>query len=78
MDFFGSDDGWCVGDSQTQPVPGTFDTSPLANNRGFDIIVDRLSMEIVYATTSGTGNQDKNPDGAELLAAVEAAVAAAR
>lgn len=77
-DFVGSDDGWCVGDGQTQPTPGVWDNSPLANNRGFDVIVERSTMEIVYVTTHGTGSDDENTDGADLLAEVEAAVAAAR
>ena len=78
MDDRGSESGLCVGDGETESQADVWDESPFSVGRGFDIIVDRLSMEIVYVTTSGTGNLDKNPDGAELLAAVEAAVVAAR
>ncbi len=77
MDFLGSDDGWCVGDGQTVPTPGTFDNSPFSVNRGFDMVVDRQSMEIVWEGNHGTGGGQDNPSAADVLAAVEAAVAAA-
>jgi hypothetical protein len=77
MDFLGSDDGWCVGDGQTQPTPGTFDNSPFSVARGFDMIVERETMVIVWEASHGTGGGQDNPSAAEVLAAVEAAVAAA-
>jgi len=78
VDFLGSDDGWCLGDGQTVPTPGTFDNSPFSILRGFDMIVQRDTMEIVYVTTHGTPAGNENLTGEDILAAVEAAVAAAR
>ena len=77
MDFLGSDTGWCVGDGSTVPTPGTFDNSPFSINRGFDMIVERESMEIVWENSHGTGSGQDNPSAADVLAAVEDAVAAA-
>jgi len=77
MDFLGSDDGWCLGDGQTQPTPGTFDNSPFSINRGFDMIVERATMEIVWENSHGTGSGQDNPTAQDVLDAVEAAVAAA-
>src|SRR5262245_54755422 len=66
----GSDKGWCVGDGQTMPNAGTFDASPFAIGRGFDILVDRSTMEILYETSHGTPAGNENLTGEELLAAV--------
>lgn len=62
--------GWCVGDDQTRPVAGTFDDSPFSQGRGFDMIVPRSSMEIVWTTNHGTPNGNENLDGQEVLDAV--------
>lgn len=70
MDRYGSDKGWCVGDEETQPVSGTFDDSPFSVSRGFDIIVPRDTMEIVYSTSHGTPSGNDNLEGADVLQAV--------
>ena len=72
MDAQGSAIGWCVGDGETLPTPGTFDNSPFSIGRGFDIIVPRSTMEIVFTTSHGTPGGNENIDGEALLAAVEA------
>ncbi|MEM6929862.1 MAG: hypothetical protein AAF602_23195, partial [Myxococcota bacterium] len=69
--------GYCVGDDETQPVAGTFDDSPFSVNRGFDIIVDRRTMRIVWESSHGSTGGNDNPEASEVLAAVEEAVAAA-
>lgn len=70
-----SDQGWCVGDSQTmgQTVPGSmpFQESPFAIGRGFDIIVSRRDMQIRFVSTHGTPRGNDNLTGAELLVEVE-------
>ena len=71
MDFLGSDNGWCVGDSETEPEPGTFDNSPFSVERGFDIIVTRSDMRIGYATSHGTPSGNENVDGEDILAEVQ-------
>ena len=78
MDGRGSDAGWCVGDGQTEPEPGVWDDSPFSVGRGFDIIVPRHSMEIVFTTSHGTVNGNENISGADVLEAVQEAVADAR
>jgi len=75
MDFQGSTAGLCVGDSQTQPVAGTFDASPFSVARGFDIIVPLDTMEIVWSSSHGTPNGNDNLTGAEVLVEVQAAIA---
>ena len=70
MDLLGSTMGWCVGDNQTEPVAGTFDDSPFSVNRGFDIIVPRSTMEIVWSTSHGTPSGNENPSGADVRDAV--------
>lgn len=75
LDSMNSTQGWCVGDSETMPVPGTFDDSPFSIERGFDIIVTRSGMDIRYATNHGTTSGNENISGAELLAEVQAVVA---
>jgi hypothetical protein len=72
VDSMGSQVGWCVGDGQTIPTPGTFDDSPFSIGRGFDIIVPRSTMEIVFSTSHGTPLGNENITGEELLAAVQA------
>ncbi len=68
--------GWCVGDSETQPVAGSFDDSPFSNDRGFDMIVPTATMRIEYSTSHGTGGQDENPSGQDVLDALRAVLAA--
>lgn len=67
--------GWCVGDGQTQPVPGTFDNSPFSISRGFDMIVVRETMEVVFSSNHGTTTGNENITGAELVEVVEQIVA---
>lgn len=64
---FGSDNGLCVGDAETMPMAGVFDRSPFAPNRGFDIIVRRSDMKIVWASSHGTGSTNENLTGAQVL-----------
>ena len=76
MDGFGSEDqGWCVGDEQTEPESGTFDESPFSVARGFDMIVPRSTMEIVWTTSHGTPQGNDNIDGEDVLQAVKDAIA---
>lgn len=65
-----STQGLCVGDGQTQPTPGVFDTSDLSIARGFDIVVRRSDMQIIYHTTHGTPSGNENLTGQELLDAI--------
>lgn len=75
MDGFGSQSqGWCVGDGETQPVAGTFDNSPFSEARGFDIIVPRETMEIVWSSSHGSPSGNENLDGEDVLAAVQEAI----
>jgi len=74
----GSTAGYCVGDDQTQPVAGTFDDAPFSVNRGFDLIVNRRTMKVVWESSHGSVAGNDNPSADEVLAAVEAAVADAR
>jgi len=67
FDGFGSDQGWCVGDGQTEPTPGVFDDSPFAQGRGFDILVDTQTMEITWVSTHGTTGGNENLDGQDVL-----------
>ena len=67
MNRLGSDKGWCVGDYETVPTPGTFDESPFSERRGFDILVERESMKVVFSTSHGTPDGNENIDGEELL-----------
>lgn len=75
VDAQGSQLGWCVGDGETIPMPGTFDNSPFSIGRGFDIIVPRSTMEIVYTTSHGTPLGNENITGEELLAEIQAVAA---
>jgi hypothetical protein len=71
-----SDQGWCVGDSQTegQTVPSdtTWADSPFAIGRGYDVIVSRRDMRIRDVATHGTPLGNDNLTGPELLARVQA------
>ena len=62
-------------DNKGVPVPGTFDNSPFSIARGFDIIVPRSTMEIVYSTNHGTPQGNENITGEELLAEIQAVAA---
>ncbi|PRQ08216.1 hypothetical protein ENSA7_21880 [Enhygromyxa salina] len=75
VDSQGSSLGWCVGDAETMPVAGTFDNSPFSQARGFDIVVVRETMTIVYSTNHGTTNGNENISGEELLAEIQAIAA---
>ena len=66
--------GWCVGDSETGPINGAWDESELAEGRGFDLIVERSSMKIVWISTHGTPAANENLDGQGVLSAVEEAI----
>lgn len=70
MDTRGSDSGWCVGDSETQPEGMVFDNSPFSEARGFDMIVPRDTMTIEWTTTHGTPNGNENISGQDVLDAV--------
>lgn len=59
--------GWCVGDGDTEPVPGTFDDSPFSVARGFDMIVVRQTMQIVWSSSHGSPAGNDNPSGDEVL-----------
>tara|TARA_Y100001934_G_C11720679_1_gene481109 strand:+ start:210 stop:557 length:348 start_codon:yes stop_codon:yes gene_type:complete len=67
----GSDKGLCVGDGETQPTAGTFDQSPFAVGRGFDMLVRRSNMEIVFASSHGSPGGNDNLTGAELLSVIQ-------
>lgn len=70
-DFFdtaGATEGWCVGDSQTMPTPYTFDDSPFAIGRGFDMLVHRDTMQIVWESNHGTPAGNENLTASEILA----------
>lgn len=76
MDVLGSEDrGWCVGDGQTEPVAGAFDDSPFSVFRGFDMIVPRATMEIVWTSSHGSPGGNENLEGEDVLRAVRDAVA---
>ncbi len=74
LDSLGSDAGWCVGDGQTEPEEGTFDDSPFSVARGFDIIVTRDDMKIVWTTSHGTPSGNENLTGDDVLDAVHDAL----
>lgn len=75
MDNKGSTQGWCVGDGMTMPTPGSFDDSPFSNARGFDMVVVRETMEVVFSSTHGTTMGSENLTGEELLMIVQDIVA---
>ena len=70
MDGQGSENGLCVGDAETEPNPGTFDSSPFSSFRGFDMIVHRDTMQIVFNSDHGTPGGNDNRSGEEILQAV--------
>jgi hypothetical protein len=75
MDDVGSGPvGVCVGDGETQPVPGTFDDSPFSLYRGFDMVMPRRTMEILWTTTHGTPSGNDNLEGTDVLDAVRQVV----
>ena len=75
MELLGSEDqGWCVGDGQTDPLAGAFDESEFSRNRGFDILVARSTMEIVWASNHGSSSGNENLDGEAVLQAARDAV----
>ncbi|MEZ4236857.1 MAG: hypothetical protein R3F59_12025 [Myxococcota bacterium] len=72
MDELGDpNEGWCVGDAQTEPTPGTFDDSPFSLYRGFDMIVPRSTMEILWTSSHGSPAGNDNLDGKDILQAVQ-------
>lgn len=66
----GSTKGLCVGDGETMPTPGVWDNSPFSIARGFDIIVRRSTMEILWASSHGTPAGNENLTGSQVLEAV--------
>jgi hypothetical protein len=70
-----SDQGLCVGDGETLPQPGTFDKSPFAEGRGFDVLIRKSDMRIVYVTSHGTPNGNDNVTAEALLEEIRAAKA---
>ena len=70
MNGSGSDNGLCVGDGETMPVPGTFDDSPFAIGRGIDMIVQRSTMKILWAVGHGTPAGNANLTGEQVLEVV--------
>lgn len=75
MDGRGSDKGWCVGDSETQPTPGAWDSSPFASGRGIDVIVTRSDMVVRFVADHGTPTGNDNLSGQAILDAVRQVVA---
>lgn len=76
LDILGSkDQGWCVGDGETEPEAGTFDTSPFSLYRGFDMVVPTSTMRVEFTTSHGTPNGNENITGADVLAAVQEVLA---
>lgn len=76
LQALGADQGWCVGDDETDPpYADVWDLSPFAQNRGFEIIVRRSTMTIEWASSHGSVSGNDNISAAELLAEVEAVVA---
>jgi hypothetical protein len=63
----GSSQGWCVGDAETMPTPGVFDRSPFSIARGFDMLVRRSNMRILWASSHGTPAGNENLTGQEVL-----------
>lgn len=71
MDSQGSELGWCVGDGQTAPTAEAFMDSPFGNGKGFDMVVVRETMEVVFVTSHGIGGGFENLTGEELLAEIQ-------
>jgi hypothetical protein len=78
MDGRGSDNGYCVGDSESSPITYLFRDAPFSNGRGVDVIVRRSDMRVVFDAGHGTTGGNENLDGNGILAAVSQAVADAR
>lgn len=57
--------GWCVGDDGTLPEAGTFRTSKWANP-GYDLVVDRVTMNVELIATHGAGPRNQNMSAEEL------------
>ena len=74
MSTAGTTEGWCVGDSQTEPLVGAFDDSAFSQGRGFDIVVPRATMRIEATTNHGTPGGNENPTAAEYLELVRGVV----
>lgn len=75
MTEFGSGTvGLCVGDAETEPEPGAWDESPFSVYRGFDLIVPRETMEILWTSSHGTPSGNENLDGDAVLDAVREVV----
>ena len=56
----GSAVGYRVGDGETQPTPGIFDSSPfITSNRGFVMLVRRSNLEILF----GANYSSVSPEG---------------
>lgn len=66
MDALGSSLGWCVGDGETEPEAGTFNDSPLAQGRGFDIFVPRDSMRLEWSSSHGSPSGNENLSGEDV------------
>lgn len=75
MENAGSTAGLCVGDDETEPDADVWDESVFSVGRGFDILVERSSMEILWSTSHGTPSGNDNPDGAEILQMVRDSIA---
>lgn len=71
MDSRGATSGLCVGDGQTmgQTVPSmsTFNDSPFAIGRGYDMLISRSDMIIRDVSTHGTPAGNDNLTGPELV-----------
>ena len=66
--------GICVGDAETEPVPGVWDASPFSQYRGFDIVLPRQTMEILWSSSHGTPSGNENLSGKQVLDAVRQVV----
>ncbi len=71
MEELGATQGWCVGDDQTKPDADVWDESEFSVGRGFDLIVPRSTMEIVFSSSHGTPMGNDNLSGEEILAEVQ-------
>ncbi|MCK6549118.1 hypothetical protein L6R52_24960 [Myxococcota bacterium] len=70
----GSDKGWCVGDGQTMPTAGEFDDSPFSAFRGFDMLVRKSDMHIIWTTNHGTPSGNENLTSDQILAELRQAL----
>ena len=75
MSELGATKGWCVGDGQTVPTPGTWDDSPFSVGRGFDLLVPTKSMEIAFSSSHGTPSGNDNLNGDAFVEALEDVIA---